>query len=233
MRIEIVTLFPEVFEPFLSTSIIGRARAKGLVSFGLTDFREFARDTHRSVDDKPYGGGPGMLLKCEPIFAAVRQVESGLSDRMAVTRILLTPQGRVLDQALAWDLSARPALLLICGRYEGFDERIRIGLDPLELSIGDYVLSGGESAAMAVIDAVTRLLPGALGDARSTADESFTGGLLEYPQYTRPAEFEGLGVPEVLLSGNHGEVARWRREQRRERMRRRRPDLNAGDDAGV
>lgn len=233
MRIEILTLFPEVFEPFLSTSIVGRARAKGLVSFGLTDFREFARDNHRSVDDKPYGGGPGMLLKCEPIFAAVRHVESGLSDRMEVTRILLTPQGRVLDQALAWDLSERPAMLLICGRYEGFDERIRIGLDPLELSIGDYVLSGGEAAATAVIDAVTRLLPGALGDERSAADESFTGGLLEYPQYTRPAEFEGLGVPEVLLSGNHGEVARWRREQRLERMRSRRPNPNAGDDSGV
>jgi len=226
MHIDILTLFPEVFEPFLAASIVGRARSKGLLTVSCTNFRDFAHDTHHSVDDKPYGGGPGMVLKCEPVFAAVRQVESQAP--APPTRVLLTPQGRPLQQELVAELAGRPALLLICGHYEGFDERIRLGLKPLEISLGDYVLSGGEPAAVALIDAVTRLLPGALGDEESTREESFADGLLEYPQYTRPAEFEGMRVPEVLVSGHHGEVARWRAEQRLQRTRERRPDLPKG-----
>ena len=228
MHIDILTLFPEVFEPFLAASIVGRARSKGLLTVSCTNFRDFAHDTHRSVDDKPYGGGPGMVLKCEPVFSAVRQVESQAP--APPTRVLLTPQGRPLRQELVAELAGKPALLLICGHYEGFDERIRLGLKPLEISLGDYVLSGGEPAAMALIDAVTRLLPGALGDEESTREESFADGLLEYPQYTRPAEFEGMRVPEVLVSGHHGEVARWRAEQRLQRTRERRPDLPKGEE---
>ena len=225
MHVDILTLFPEVFEPFLSASIVGRARREGLLSTACTNFRDFAQDSHRSVDDKPYGGGPGMVLKCEPVFAAVRHLEAEAPAPPA--RILLTPQGRRLDQALLEDLAGRPALLLICGHYEGFDERIRLGLSPLEISLGDYVLSGGEAAAMTLVDGITRLLPGALGDEESVVEESFADGLLEYPQYTRPPEFENMRVPDVLVSGHHGEVARWRREQRLERTRRRRPDLPA------
>jgi tRNA (guanine37-N1)-methyltransferase len=223
MRIDILTLFPEIFAPFLAAGIVGRARQRGILTVCCTNFRDFTHDAHRSVDDKPYGGGPGMVLKCEPIFAALRHVEGHSPTKP--TRILLTPQGEPLTQARVADLAAHPALLLICGRYEGFDERVRLGLKPLEISIGDYVLSGGEPAAMVLVDALTRLLPGALGDADSALEESFSDGLLEYPQYTRPPEFEGLRVPEVLVSGNHQEVARWRAEQRIERTRRRRPDL--------
>ena len=223
MHIDILTLFPEVFEPLLGSSIVGRARSRGLLSVCCTNIRDFAEGAHRAVDDKPYGGGPGMVLKCEPVFAAVREVESRARERPR--RVLLTPQGRPLRQALVAELAGEGALLLICGHYEGFDERIRLGLKPLEISLGDYVLSGGEPAAMVLIDAVTRLLPGALGDEESTREESFSEGLLEYPQYTRPAEFEGMRVPEVLVSGHHGEVARWRAEQRLRRTRERRPDL--------
>jgi len=223
MRIDVLTLFPEVFEPFVATSIVGRARRAGIVEFGFTNIRDFATDAHRSVDDKPFGGGPGMVLMCPPVFRAVEHAEA-LDERPAL-RILLTPQGEPFRQRTAAELARLPRLLLICGHYEGFDERIRVGLAPREISIGDYVLSGGEVAAMVVIDAVVRLLPGALGDENSTRTESFADGLLEYPQYTRPREFRGMGVPEVLLSGDHARIAEWRRQQRLERTRQRRADL--------
>ncbi|MCC7349462.1 MAG: tRNA (guanosine(37)-N1)-methyltransferase TrmD [Phycisphaerales bacterium] len=223
MRIDILTLFPELFGPFLSTSIPKRAAEKGKVEYNLTQIRDFATDAHQSVDDKPFGGGPGMVMMAPIVFDAVEAVEK--QDPRPATRILLTPQGKVLDQPLAEQLATQQRLLLIAGHYEGFDERISQGLAPLELSIGDYVLSGGELAAMVVIDAVVRLLPGVLGAVDGAADETFADGLIEYPQYTRPREYRGMDVPEVLLSGNHGQIARWRHEQRKERTRQRRPDL--------
>lgn len=223
MRIDVLTLFPELFEPFVATSIVGRAVLSGLVKINCVSFREFAHDKHRSVDDRPFGGGPGMVLMCGPMFDAIRDTESD-SDQEPV-RILLTPQGEPLTQALVSDLSRLARLTILCGHYEGFDERIRVGINAREISIGDYVLSGGEPAAMVLIDAIVRLLPGALGDESSAADESFSNGLLEYPQYTRPREFQGMKVPDVLLSGDHGKIADWRREQAIERTRKRRPEL--------
>ena len=223
LRIDILTLFPELFGPFLSTSIPKRAAEKGKVEYCLTQIRDFATDAHQSVDDKPFGVGPGMVMMAPIVFDAVEATEK--QDSRPATRILLTPQGKVLDQPLIEQLAAKERLLLIAGHYEGFDERISQGLAPLELSIGDYVLSGGELAAMVVIDAVVRLLPGVLGAADGAADETFADGLIEYPQYTRPREFRGMDVPDVLLSGNHGLIARWRQEQRKERTRQRRPDL--------
>lgn len=223
MRIDVLTLFPGAVEPFFGASIIGRAQAAGLVTIRCTNIRDYATDTHRSVDDRPFGGGPGMVMMCPVVFDAVEHVES--VDPRPATRILLTPQGEPFTQAVARELAGRPRLLLICGHYEGFDERIREGLRPREISVGDYVLSGGEAAAMAVVDAVVRLLPGAVGDEESIETESFSEGLLEYPQYTRPREYRGLAVPEVLLSGDHARIARWRREQALERTRQRRPDL--------
>ena len=222
-RIDILTLFPEMFAPFLGTSIPKRAAEKGLVSYHLTNIRDFASDAHKSVDDRPFGGGPGMVMMCQTVFDAVEAAEN--QDPRPATRILLSPQGRLFDQQLAQKLAERERLLLVAGHYEGFDERIIEGLRPLELSIGDYVLSGGELAAMVVIDAVVRLLPGALGAEEGAADESFAEGLLEYPQYTRPREFRGMAVPDVLLSGNHAAIAAWRLEQRKLRTRQRRPDL--------
>lgn len=226
MRIDVLTLFPEFFEPFLSGSIVGRARSAGVVEFALTQIRDFATGTHRSVDDTPYGGGPGMVMTCGPVFGAVEAAEA--TDPRPATRILLTPQGERFTQAIAAELAALPRLLLICGRYEGFDERIRDGLAPREISIGDFVVAGGETPAMVLIDAVVRLLPGALGDAASATEESFRDGLLEYPQYTRPPEFRGMKVPDVLLSGDHGRIRAWRDEQRRRRTAARRPDLLEG-----
>jgi tRNA (guanine37-N1)-methyltransferase len=223
LRIDIITLFPEMFAPSLGTSIPKRAAEKGLVQYHLTNLRDFATDNHKSVDDKPFGGGPGMVMMCQPMFDAVRAAEQ--QDPRPATRILLTPQGRLFDQSLAEDLARRERLLLIAGHYEGFDERIIDGLRPIEVSIGDYVLSGGELAAMVVIDAVVRLLPGALGAEHGAADESFADGLLEYPQYTRPRECDGMMVPDVLLSGNHKLIAEWRSEQRKQRTQARRPDL--------
>lgn len=223
MRIDVLTLFPEVCEPFFSASIIQRAREAGLVEVVCTNIRDFATDSHHSVDDKPFGGGPGMVMACEPVFEAVRHVERQAPE--SPTRVLLTPQGKRLCQDDAEELAKHERLLLICGHYEGFDERIRLGLRPREISIGDYVLSGGEAAAMVVVDAVVRLLPGALGHADSAGQDSFTGGLLEYPQYTRPRVFEGMSVPEVLLSGDHARVAEWRRQQAMQRTKARRPDL--------
>jgi tRNA (guanine37-N1)-methyltransferase len=212
-----------MFAPVLGTSIPKRAAEKGLVEYHLTNFRSFATDAHQSVDDKPFGGGPGMVMMCQTLFDAVEAVEK--QDPRPAMRIILSPQGRMFDQKTAEELSKQDRLLMIAGHYEGFDERIIEGLKPLELSIGDYVLSGGELAAMVVVDAIVRLLPGALGAQDGAADETFADGLLEYPQYTRPREFRGMAVPEILLSGNHQAIARWRLEQRKKRTQERRPDL--------
>lgn len=223
LRIDILTLFPEMFGPFLGTSIPKRAAEKGLVQYHLTNIRDFATDAHRSVDDKPFGGGPGMVMLCQTIFDAVESAEK--QDPQPATRILLSPQGRQFDQAMAEDFARRQRLLLIAGRYEGFDQRISDGLSPIELSIGDYVMSGGELPAMCVIDAVVRLIPGVLGANEGATDETFADGLLEHPQYTWPREFRGMAVPEVLLGGNHSAIAAWRLEQRKRRTEQRRPDL--------
>ena len=233
MRIDVLTLFPEVFGPFTATSIVGRAVGAGLVDIRLVNIRDFARDKHRTVDDRPFGGGPGMVLMCQPVFDAVEYVEAQeVQEAIEPVRILLTPQGEQLRQSIVEEFAQAPWLVLICGHYEGFDERIRTGLHVREVSIGDYVLSGGEPAAMVLIDGVVRLLPGALGDRASSGDDSFSGGLLEYPHYTRPREFRGMQVPDVLLSGDHGKIEAWRRLQRIERTLARRPDLmKPGDTA--
>ncbi len=223
MRIDVLTLFPEACEPFFSASIIQRARSAGRVEIVCTNIRDFATDPHRSVDDRPFGGGPGMVMAPGPVFAAVEHAEA--LDPRPATRIMLTPQGQTFRQADAEALAQHDRLLLICGRYEGFDERIRLGLDPREISVGDYVLSGGEAAAMVVVDAVVRLLPNALGHEASATEESFSMGGLEYPQYTKPRVFRGMSVPDVLLSGDHGRVDEWRRQQAIDRTRQRRPDL--------
>ncbi|HDS85471.1 MAG TPA: tRNA (guanosine(37)-N1)-methyltransferase TrmD [Phycisphaerales bacterium] len=225
MRIDVLTLFPEMFESPLSHSILKRAQQQGIVEIVLSNIREFAADAYRKVDDKPYGGGPGMVMMCPPVFACAEHVRSLRPQPGRL--ILLTPQGAPLTQAKAIELSREPRLILVAGRYEGFDERIREGLDAEELSIGDYVLSGGELAAMVVIDAVVRLLDGALGDEDSAANDSFGDGLLEYPHYTRPEEFRGMRVPQILLSGDHGRIAQWRLEQSLQRTQQRRPDLYA------
>ncbi len=226
MRIDILTLFPAMFDGPFGESIIARARTRGLVRIETHDIRAFTTDRHRMVDDAPYGGGAGMVMKPEPVFAAVESVRAAAEPRGRC--VLLSPQGRRLDQRGVEELVSEERLLLVCGHYEGFDERIRAALADDEISIGDFVLSGGEAAAWVVIDAVVRLLPGVLGSGESLVDESFSGGLLEYPQYTRPPEFRGLAVPDVLLSGNHGEIAKWRRRQRVVRTARRRPDLLEG-----
>ena len=219
MEIDVLTLFPEMFEPVLGTSILKIAREKGLAGFRLVDIRDFSTDRHRTVDDRPFGGGPGMVLKPEPVFRAVEHTE-GLSATPA-TRVLLTPRGERLTQDLVRELAGRPRLLLICGHYEGYDERIRIGLAPREVSIGDYVLTGGEIPAMVLIDAVVRLVPGVLGKESSLEEESFSNGLLEYPHYTRPREFRGMTVPEVLLSGDHEQIRLWRLQEAERRTRER------------
>jgi tRNA (guanine37-N1)-methyltransferase len=223
LRFDILTLFPEMFAPVLGTSIPKRAAEKGLVEYHLKNIRDFATDNHKSVDDKPFGGGPGMVMMCQVLFDAVKAVEA--EDATPARRIILTPQGTPLTQNIVRELALEKRLLMIAGHYEGFDERIIEGLKPMELSIGDYVLSGGELAAMVVIDAIVRLLPGALGAEDGAADETFEDGLLEYSQYTRPREFGGMPVPEVLLSGNHSLIAQWRLQQRMLRTRLRRPDL--------
>ncbi len=223
LRVDILTLFPEMFGPFIGTSIPKRAADKGLVSYHLTNIRNFATDAHQSVDDKPFGGGPGMVMMCQTMFDAVEWTEQ--QDPRTATRIILSPQGRRFDEDLAKDLAGKDRLLLVSGRYEGFDERIIDGLKPMELSIGDYVLSGGELAAMVIIDAVVRLIPGVLGAEQGATDESFADGLLEHPQYTRPREYRGMSVPDILLSGDHKKIAEWRLEQRKNRTQERRPDL--------
>jgi tRNA (guanine37-N1)-methyltransferase len=214
VRFDLLTLFPALFDGFLSESILSRAIDKGLVEVHRWDIRDWAEGKHRQVDDRPFGGGPGMVLMAPPTVAAVEAVRA--SAEPAGRLIALSPQGRRLDQDRVRELAAEPRLILLCGRYEGFDERIVEVLEPELLSIGDYVLSGGEVAAMVVVDAVMRLIPGVLGDAESAIDESFgPDGGLEYPQYTRPREFRGRAVPDILLSGDHAAIARWRREQRR------------------
>ena len=220
MKIDVLTLFPAMFAGPLDESIVGRARRAGLLQLSIHNLRDYTHDRHKTVDDRPFGGGPGMLLKPEPIFEAVEKL-SGDKTRV----ILLSPAGRSFNQAIARQLAQTDELLIITGHYEGFDERVRERLADDELSIGDYVLTNGALPAMVIIDAVTRLLPGALGDDESAQEESFSHGLLEYPQYTRPAEFCGMKVPEVLLSGNHSEIAKWRAEQSRLRTEQRRPDL--------
>jgi tRNA (guanine37-N1)-methyltransferase len=226
MLIDVVTIFPDMFEAVLGSSMLRIAQARGKVEITLVDLRDFTEDRHRTVDDRPFGGGPGMVMKVEPVVRAVRAVESS---GPPATRILLTPQGERFDQRTAEELSKRERLLFVVGHYEGYDERIRTVLAPREISIGDYVLTGGELPCMVVIDAVVRLLPGVLGAADGTEQESFSEGLLEYPQFTRPAEFEGHAVPEVLRSGDHQRVAKWRRAQALKRTARRRPDLLAGE----
>lgn len=216
MKVDVLTLFPSMFGGVFSESILRIAREKGRLDLRVWNIREEATDRHRTVDDRPYGGGPGMVMKPEPVLECVERV---LARRGRDARkILLTPQGRRFTQETARELVREEHLLLVCGHYEGFDERIRIGLGAEELSLGDFVLSGGETAAMVVIDAVVRLVPGVLGDARSAEEESFSDGdTLEYPQYTRPAEYKGMKVPDVLMSGNHAEIDAWRREMARSR----------------
>jgi tRNA (guanine37-N1)-methyltransferase len=224
MRFDVLTLFPGIFDGYLQQSLLKLAIERGLVEVKLWDFREWARDKHKSVDDRPYGGGPGMLLCCQPVFDCVEAVQADGAQPGQL--VMLSPQGRKLDQQLIQELADLPRIVLLCGRYEGFDERIRLGLKPLEISVGDFITNGGEVPAMLVIDAVIRLVPGVLGDETSHRYESFAdSGLLEHPQYTRPAEFRGMKVPDVLLSGNHQEIARWRDEQSLKRTQERRQDL--------
>jgi tRNA (guanine37-N1)-methyltransferase len=230
MRIDVLTLFPEMFESPLSHSILRRAQEAGVVDIALANIRDFSKDNYRKVDDKPYGGGPGMVMMPGPVFDCFEHVQKLHAEKGRV--ILLTPQGEKFSQQKAIELSKEKRLIFISGRYEGFDERIRIGLEAEQLSIGDYVLSGGELAAMVVIDAVVRQLAGALGDEDSAKDDSFSNGLLEYPHYTRPEDFRGMKVPEILLSGDHGKIAEWRRQQSLERTKKWRPDLLKGESDG-
>lgn len=228
MRFDIITIFPEFFRGAFDHGIIRRAAAARLIEVKAHDLRAFTKDKHRQVDDRPFGGGDGMVLKAEPIFDAVESLTgaSGCALYEEGTRvILLSPQGRVMTQALAHELAQSERVVLICGRYEGVDERVAQALVTDEISIGDYVLSGGEPAAVIVVDAIVRLLPGALGSETSAANESFTNGRLDFPHYTRPPEFRGMTVPEVLLSGHHSEIERWRREQSLMKTKRNRPDL--------
>lgn len=221
MKIDILTLFPEMFETFFTTSIIGRAQAEERVTLSTVNFRDYSKNKHHKVDDYPYGGGQGMLLTPEPIFDAVAHISKDAKPRV----ILLCPQGERFTQEKASELANNEHLVIICGHYEGFDERIRQHLVTDELSLGDFVLTGGETAAMVMIDAVVRLLPGTLPKTSSHEDDSFSCGLLEFPQYTRPDDFRGMKVPEVLLSGNHAKIAKWRRQESLKRTLERRPDL--------
>ena len=236
MIFDIITIFPDFFAGPFDHGIVRRARAAGLAEIRIHDLRNFTTDKHRTVDDRPFGGDEGMVLKPEPIFAAVESLfsEQPAEERQQAAVVLLSAQGRLLNQRVAQELAQRPRVVLLCGRYEGVDERVAEHLATMELSIGEYILSGGELAAAVVVDTVTRLLPGALGDARSAVEESFAahpdatvsaGGILDCPHYTRPADFRGRKVPEVLLSGNHAEVRRWRRRQALAKTRRNRPDL--------
>ncbi len=224
MIVDVITIFPGMFEAPMSASIVGLARERGLLEFRTHDLRDYTHDKHRSTDDTPYGGGPGLVMKPEPIFEAVAAVQE-LEDEAGHV-IFFTPAGRPFTQELAEELATHERLLMVCGRYEGFDERV-LSLADLELSIGDYVLTGGELPAMVVTDAISRHVPGVLGDEESAADESFSEGLLEYPQYTRPAQYAGMAVPEVLRSGDHAKIAAWRREQSVAKTARVRPELLA------
>jgi len=222
MRFDILTLFPELFTPFLKEGVLGRAVKKGLLDIRLINIRSFARGTHKVTDDRPYGGGNGMVMKPGPIYRALKSVERINGKSMV---LLLTPQGKTFDQSMAWKLAEWSQLILVCGRYEGIDERIRSRHIDMELSIGDYILSGGELGAMVVLDAISRLVPGVLGGERSNLEDSFEDGLLEYPQYTRPRIFMGEEVPSILLSGDHEKIRAWRRAEAIKRTLERRPDL--------
>lgn len=222
MRFDIITIFPEIFSEVFDFGIVRRAVEARLIEIHIHDLRDYTHDRHRQVDDRPFGGGAGMVMKPEPLFHAVETITDGAPDTSVV---LLSPQGRLFSQPLAREYARKPRVVLICGRYEGVDERVVEHLVTDEVSIGDYVLSGGEIPAMVVVDAVTRLIPGALGCEQSAERESFSEGLLDYPQYTRPAEYRELRPPEVLLGGNHGEIERWRRRKSIEKTLRRRPDL--------
>ena len=226
MRIDVLTIFPEIFPPILGSSIIGRAIQKGVVRIGVHDLRDWSGDPkHRKVDDRPYGGGPGMVMKPEPFFDAVEALKKDPSAEKTARVVLLSPGGKKLTQEKSKELAARPWLILLCGHYEGIDERVRAGLADEELSIGDYVLTCGELPAMVLIDSVVRLIPGSLGDEQSVRDESFSSSLLEYPQYTRPADYRGMRVPDILLSGDEGKIAQWRRLQSLRKTKTQRPDL--------
>lgn len=222
MIVDVITIFPEMFESVLGASIVGNARDEGLIEVNLHDLRDWTHDKHRSTDDAPYGGGPGMVMKPEPLFESVEAVREGASAEPYV--VFFTPAGRPLDQGLVLELADKERLILVCGRYEGFDERA-LSLADMQVSIGDYVLTGGELPAMVLVDALARHVPGVLGHEQSAADETFTENLLEYPQYTRPAVYRGMSVPDVLRSGDHGRIAQWRREQSVRKTARVRPDL--------
>jgi len=232
MRFDVLTLFPGIFDGYLGQSLLKKAIDANLVDIKLWNFRDWSTDRHQSVDEPPFGGGPGMLLRCEPVFACVEAVQAAAPQPGRL--LMLTPQGRKLDQKLVQELAVEPRLLLLCGRYEGFDDRIVQGLQPLEVSVGDFICNGGEIPAMLIIDTVIRLIPGVLGDETSAKYDSFSSSaLLEYPQYTRPREFRGMTVPDVLLSGNHGAIAEWRRQQSLDRTRQRRGDLLDGSSANT
>ena len=228
MRIDILTLCPEVCRAPLSESMMKRAQESGVLDLRIHNLRDWTSDKHHVVDDAPFGGGQGMVMKPEPIFAAVEDLKSKIENRNSKI-ILMSPAGRKLDQKMAQEFSIESHLIIICGHYEGVDHRVIEHLVDAEISIGDYVLTNGAIAAVVFVDAVVRLVPGVLGDEQSAVDDSFSGGLLEGPQYTRPSDFRGMKVPEVLLSGNHGEIAKWRKDQAKERTRRNRPDLLGGD----
>ena len=221
MKIDIVTIFPKVFKPILGESIIKRAQKKGLLKIAVYNLRDYTKDKHKKIDDRPFGGGPGMVFTPQPIFDAVKCIKKGRGTKV----VLLTPQGETLNQKLAQKLSKNKHLILICGHYEGIDERVRTSLVDEEVSIGDYILTGGELPAMVLVDTIVRLLPGVLGDKDSVKLESFCRGLLEYPQYTRPANYKGKKVPKVLLSGDHQAIASWRKEQALKITKKKRPDL--------
>jgi tRNA (guanine37-N1)-methyltransferase len=224
MRVDILTIFPGIFDGPLRESLLGKAIAAGLVDVRVHNIRDFTTDRHRQVDDVPFGGGPGMVMKPEPVFASVEALAAG-EKRI----LLLSPAGKPLDQALVRELAKESWLVLICGRYEGVDERVVVGLPAEEISVGDYILAGGEIAALVVLEAVARLVPGVVGKEESLREESFEGGLLEYPQYTRPRDFRGMVVPEVLLSGDHARISEWRREAALKKTRRARSDLLSAD----
>jgi tRNA (guanine37-N1)-methyltransferase len=227
MRVDVITIFPELFGPFLGTSLVGRAVAKGLLEVRLHDLREFTEDRHRSVDDEPYGGGGGMVMAAPPWIRAVRTISAGTAGRSGPPpwRVLLTPQGRRLDDGKVRELAGRGDLLLLCGRYEGIDERVRLAVVDEEISIGDYVLSGGELPALVLIEALSRQVPGVVGQSRSVEEDSFRAGRLDHPHYTRPPVVEGLAVPAVLLSGDHAAIERWRAGEALRATREKRPDL--------
>ena len=227
MRFQILTLFPDAFRVLADYGIIGRAVQNGLLSLTATDLRRFTADRHHTADDYQFGGGPGMVLKPEPVFDAVAAAQAAIpeAERVATPVVLTSPQGRILDQDMVDEFAAAPGLIIICGHYAGVDERIRAGLITHEVSIGDYVLTGGELAAMVIVDAVARFVPGVVGTAENVSDDSITSGLLQHPLYTRPADFRGMPVPAILRSGNHAEIERWRRRQSLERTLRMRPDL--------